>query len=188
LTAENEAKARGDLGTKQKLLIEQDAAVRSAFSANDRATGTKDEESTGKTLNAERDKRGALDRDVRNLQTVLNQIDTNRLALAADLDYKAHNFAKPEKQTSEVDDNGKTKEYIWLPKDYNATSTILPGESGRPKAEGLPAGIKPQDVEVKKEDGKWKVHFKDDSNHIGYIEGQRQTGTCLELACRRRSA
>ncbi|HET6320045.1 MAG TPA: hypothetical protein VFG86_26615, partial [Chloroflexota bacterium] len=170
LTPENEAKARDTLKTQTAALKDQDAKVLAAQKAYDYAAGTKDEAARLKDLQDAKTQRGTLDRQVRNLQTTLDKIDADRLALAADADYKQHVFPKTSTAWDTDAASGRADEYTVLPDGYDLTSSILPGDHGKPKADGLPVGLKPDDVEVKKENGKWVAHFKADSEQIGYNE------------------
>jgi hypothetical protein len=130
-----------------------------------------------KATQAEKDaaqtKYDKLDLDVRDYETLLELEHAKQASLGAPYEYAATAFVRPQDSLfTEKRNNGNYGDTVGADiyaDNYDPTWNIVPGADGKVKAEGLPRGISPDDVEVRYNpcgDG-YTVHFKKNSEVLG---------------------
>ncbi|HJS03465.1 MAG TPA: DUF4781 domain-containing protein, partial [Variovorax sp.] len=130
-----------------------------------------------KATQAERDaaqnKYDQLDLDVRDYETRLELEHATQANLGAPHAYATASFAKPQLSAfSETRNNGNYGDTVTTdiyPDHYDPTWNIVPGKDGGVKADGLPRGLAPEDVEVRYNPcgGGYTVTFKKNSEVLG---------------------
>ncbi|NDZ16494.1 hypothetical protein C7T35_22375 [Variovorax sp. WS11] len=166
LTAEEEADITDNkLPAARKALKDQEDEVTRLTAPDSKAT------------QAERDtaqnKYDRLDLDVRDYETRLELEHAKQASLGAPYAYATASFAKPQLSAfNETRNNGNYGDTVTTdiyPDNYDPTWNIVPGKDGGVKADGLPRGISPEDVEVRYNPcgGGYTVTFKKNSEVLG---------------------
>ncbi|OUL98718.1 DUF4781 domain-containing protein [Variovorax sp. JS1663] len=166
MTAEDEADITNNkLPAARKALKDQEAEVTRLTAPDSKATQAE--------RDAAQNKYDQLDLDVRDYATRLELEHAQQARLGAPYAYAAATFVKPQlTMFSEKRNNGNHGDTVTTdiyPANYDPTWNIVPGKDGQVKAEGLPRGLKPEDVEVRYNPcgGGYTVTFKKNSDVMG---------------------